>query len=87
MIHSARIFFATAALPVYDLAVIRPRAFGNFHDLLTGVATSASMLRYLDNSSNVRGRPNENLGRELLELFSLGEGNYTETDIKEAARA
>jgi uncharacterized protein (DUF1800 family) len=45
------------------------------------------MLRYLDNNSNVRGRPNENLAREILELFSMGEGAYTERDIKEAARA
>jgi len=50
-------FYATAALPVYDLTVIRPRAFGNFHDLLSAVATSASMLRYLDNASSTAAHP------------------------------
>jgi len=45
------------------------------------------MLEYLDNESNRRGRPNENYARELLELFTMGIGNYTEQDIKEAARA
>src|SRR6185295_16213354 len=45
------------------------------------------MLRYLDNQVNRKGNPNENFARELMELFSLGEGNYTERDVKEAARA
>ncbi len=69
-------FFATAALPVYDLQVIRPRVFGNFHDLLTGVATSASMLRYLDNASSTATHPNENYAREILELHTLGGPAY-----------
>ena len=55
--------FAAAALPVYDAQVIRPRAFGNFHDLLTAVATSASMLRYLDNAASTAAHPNEELCR------------------------
>ena len=45
------------------------------------------MLVWLDSNSNVLGRPNENYARELMELFSLGVGNYTETDVREAARA
>jgi uncharacterized protein (DUF1800 family) len=69
-------FYATAALPVYDLTVIRPRAFGNFLDLLTAVATSASMLRYLDNASSTKAHPNENYAREILELHTLGGPAY-----------
>ncbi|MHB1204304.1 MAG: DUF1800 family protein, partial [Rhodospirillaceae bacterium] len=65
-----------AALPVYDLQVIRPRAFGNFLDLLTAVATSASMLRYLDNASSTKEHPNENYAREILELHTLGGPAY-----------
>jgi hypothetical protein len=45
------------------------------------------MIRWLDNESNVKGKPNENFARELLELFTLGEGNYTEKDVREVARA
>jgi hypothetical protein len=67
--------------------LLRRHAVGNYGQLLAGIVHDPAMLRYLDNSSNVRGRPNENLAREILELFSMGEGNYTETDIKEAARA
>lgn len=57
------------------------RAFCNF------MAVDPAMLLYLDNASNRRGRPNENFARELFELFTLGEGNYTEADIQECARA
>jgi uncharacterized protein (DUF1800 family) len=67
--------------------LLRRHAAGNYGALLHAIVHDPAMLRYLDNSSNVRGRPNENLGRELLELFSMGEGNYSETDIKEGARA
>ena len=45
------------------------------------------MIAYLDNNDSRRNRPNENLAREIMELFSLGVGNYTEKDIKEGARA
>ena len=44
------------------------------------------MLVYLDNGENLKGHPNENFGREVMELFTLGEGNYTERDVQEAAR-
>ena len=59
----------------------------NFRDLLIGVAQDPAMLVYLDAGENIKGHPNENFGREILELFTLGVGNYTETDIREASRA
>jgi uncharacterized protein (DUF1800 family) len=68
--------FASAALPVYDAQVIRPRAFGNFRDLLGATATSASMLRYLNNADSTAAKPNENYAREILELHTLGRGAY-----------
>jgi uncharacterized protein (DUF1800 family) len=67
--------------------LFRDHAAGNFGKLLHGIVHDPAMLRYLDNNRNVKGRPNENLAREIMELFSLGEGNYSEKDIKEAARA
>jgi uncharacterized protein (DUF1800 family) len=67
--------------------LLRRHAVGNYGHLLAAIVHDPAMLRYLDNNSNVRGRPNENLAREVLELFSMGEGNYSELDIKEAARA
>lgn len=72
-------------LKQYDL--FREHANGNFRDLLIGVARDPAMLVYLDAGENVKGRPNENFGREILELFTMGVGNYTETDIREASRA
>lgn len=70
-----------------QLALFRRMATGNFKELLRAVSRDPAMLSYLDNNSNRKGRPNENYARELLELFTLGIGNYTEQDIKEAARA
>ncbi len=67
--------------------MLRERANGNFGVLLRGIIRDPAMIRYLDNNSNVKGRPNENLAREIMELFSLGVGNYTEEDIMEGARA
>lgn len=67
--------------------LFRQHAVGNYGALLRAIVRDPAMLRYLDNISNVKGRPNENLAREILELFSMGEGNYSEQDIKEAARA
>jgi uncharacterized protein (DUF1800 family) len=66
---------------------LRANALGNYGELLHGILRDAAMLEYLDNDSNRKGDPNENLAREVMELFSLGEGNYTEADIQEAARA
>lgn len=67
--------------------LFRRYAAGNFRRLLHSVVHDPAMLRYLDNNNNSRQHPNENLARELMELFSLGEGNYTEQDVQEAARA
>ncbi|MDX2046425.1 MAG: DUF1800 domain-containing protein [Chitinophagaceae bacterium] len=69
------------------LDVIRRNALGNFGDLLREVSKSASMLAFLNNQQNRKQRPNENFAREVMELFTLGRGNYSEKDIKEAARA
>ena len=66
---------------------LRENALGNFKELVTAVAKDPAMLRYLDNNRNTRNKPNENFARELMELFTLGVGNYTEEDIKESARA
>ena len=66
--------------------ILREHAFGNFAVLLKAAVQSPAMLEYLDASQNRATAPNENLGRELMELFTLGEGNYTEADVKEAAR-
>jgi len=68
--------------------VLRRHAFGNFRTMLKAMATDPAMLIYLDGRKNKAGRPNENFARELLELFTMGEGQgYTEHDIREAARA
>jgi uncharacterized protein (DUF1800 family) len=67
--------------------LFRSRALGSFRELTRAVAKDPAMLEYLDNARNRKGRPNENFARELLELFTLGIGNYTEDDVKEAARA
>lgn len=67
--------------------LLRRHALGNFGALLRAIARDPAMLLYLDNARSRRRAPNENFARELLELFTLGEGNYTEADLKEAARA
>ena len=87
-------FFTTASpvvLRKFELInqhqFLREHALGNFRTLLHGIVRDPAMLQYLDNNTNVAGHPNENLARELMELYSLGEGNYTEVDVREAARA
>ena len=67
--------------------VQRTYALGNFRDLLLAVSKSPAMLQFLNNQQNHKGHPNENFARELMELFTIGRGNYTEQDIKESARA
>jgi uncharacterized protein (DUF1800 family) len=69
------------------LHIFRTHALGNFGELLTAVSTSPAMLSFLNNQQNRKQHPNENFARELMELFTLGRGHYTETDIKESARA
>ncbi|MDW8204565.1 MAG: DUF1800 domain-containing protein [Cytophagales bacterium] len=67
--------------------LIREKALSKFGDLLLSVSKDAAMLQFLNNQQNRKGSPNENFARELMELFTLGRGNYTESDVKEAARA
>lgn len=67
--------------------LLRRHALGNFGDLLHAVAKDPAMLVYLDAAANRKGQPNENFAREVMELFTLGEGRYAEADVKEAARA
>jgi uncharacterized protein (DUF1800 family) len=69
------------------LDVIRRNALGNFGTMLKEVSRSAAMLNFLNNQQNRKDHPNENFAREVMELFTLGRGHYTEHDIKEAARA
>lgn len=69
------------------LDVIRKNALGNFGTMLKEVSKSAAMLNFLNNQQNRKDHPNENFAREVMELFTLGRGNYTENDIKEAARS
>ena len=71
----------------FQNALFRREALGNFATLLKAVARDPAMLIYLDGVRSVARQPNENFGRELLELFTLGEGHYSEADIKAAARA
>ncbi|SNR14049.1 DUF1800 domain-containing protein [Tenacibaculum jejuense] len=66
---------------------LRKYALGDFRAFVKAISKEAAMLKYLNNKQNKKDSPNENFARELLELFTLGQGNYTETDIKEAARA
>ncbi|MVN76567.1 DUF1800 family protein [Hymenobacter sp. HMF4947] len=69
------------------LNTIRERALGKFPDLLLAVSKEPAMLQFLNNQQNRKQHPNENFAREVMELFTLGRGNYTENDVKEAARA
>jgi uncharacterized protein (DUF1800 family) len=86
--------FATSNAKLNDLAamrrqneIFRKHGRGPFAELLKAVVHDPAILIWLDAPANRKGRPNENLGRELMELFTLGVGNYTESDVKEAARA
>ena len=67
--------------------LLRKHALGYFGDMLHDVSKNPAMVVYLDSASNRKGQPNENFAREVMELFTLGEGNYSEKDIREAARA
>ena len=67
--------------------LFRTHGLGNFHELLYNVSKDPAMIIWLDNQQNRKGKPNENYAREIMELFTLGIGNYSEKDIKEAARA
>lgn len=69
------------------LQVIRKHALANFGELLREVSKSSAMINFLNNNQNRKGHPNENFARELLELFTLGRGEYSEIDVRESARA
>ncbi len=83
--------FACRVINIYYqqqlLDIVRTNAFGKFSDLLTGVSKSPAMLQFLNNQQNKKQHPNENFAREVMELFTMGRGNYSEKDVKEAARA
>ena len=86
--------FATSNDKVSDLAAMRRQnelfrrhARAPFADLLNAAVRDPALLVFLDAPANRKGHPNENLARELMELFTLGIGHYTEADVKEAARA
>jgi len=70
-----------------EIELFREKGLGDFRELLHAVARDPAMLVWLDGNSNRRGQPNENFAREVLELFALGIGHYTERDVREAARA
>lgn len=66
---------------------LRRHALGNFKDFVVAISKEAAMTKYLNTKQNKKQKPNENFARELMELFTLGVGNYTEQDIKESAKA
>jgi uncharacterized protein (DUF1800 family) len=70
-----------------QLELFEAKGTGSFRDLTVAVAQDPAMLTFLDASKNVKGAPNENFAREIMELFTMGVGNYTEKDVREAARA
>ncbi len=77
----------SARLMARQNMLLRRHALGNFGALLHAAAKDPAMVIYLDSATNRKGQPNENFAREVMELFTLGEGHYSEQDIKEAARA
>ncbi len=86
--------FATSAQKVRQPGLMldqnqlfREYAFGDFRELTHRIALDPAMMLYLDTQTSKKGQPNENFAREVMELFTLGEGHYSEQDIKEAARA
>lgn len=86
--------FATSAQKVdnsyvmmHHVEILRAKATSKFYDLLLGISQDPAMMFWLDNQINVVGRPNENFAREVMELFTLGIGHYSEEDVQEAARA
>lgn len=77
----------SGTLAFQQLRTIRKYAFGKFGNLLLAMAQDPAMIRYLNNQQNHKDKPNENFARELMELFTIGRGHYSEQDVKEAARA
>jgi len=86
--------FATSDVKIQDpllmwrqVRLFREKGAGSFRELVLGVSRDVAMIRWLDGNANRKGHANENYARELQELFTLGIGHYTETDIREVARA
>src|SRR5262249_116709 len=86
--------FATSVVKVqrvplmyWQNELIYRHALGKFGPFLLAMSKDPAMLVWLDSNNNVKGKPNENYAREVMELFSLGIGNYTEKDVREAARS
>jgi uncharacterized protein (DUF1800 family) len=71
----------------HQLELLRTHALGNFRDLLQGFVIDGALLQYLNGDGSEASNPNENLSRELMELFTVGIGNYTEDDVRSGARA
>ncbi len=98
-LHERMTFFWHSLIPTHryqvgsqeliatQLNMIRDNALGNFRNLLQGFMVDGAMIKYLDADTSTARRPNENLAREVMELFSTGIGHYTETDIRQAALA
>ena len=86
--------FVSGQEKLYDMGLLytqnqlfRQHALGDYHALVQGMAIDPAMLWYLDNAENVAGREQENFAREVMELFTMGQGNYTEADVISMARA
>ena len=86
--------FVSGQDKLYDMGLLytqnqlfRQHALGDYHALVQGMAIDPAMLWYLDNAENVAGREQENFAREVMELFTMGQGNYTEADVITMARA
>ena len=79
--------FETTEKCRYKMIFFRSSGLTNFEKIIKGVSKDPAMLVYLDAGKNIKGAPNENFAREILELFTMGYGNYTEQDIRESARA
>src|SRR5207244_8304327 len=69
-----------------QIEMLRDNALGNFRDILLNIAKDTAMLVWLDGRTNTKNQPQENFGREVMELFTMGVGNYTEPDVYAAAR-
>ena len=69
-----------------QIEMLRDNALGNFRDILLDIAKDTAMLVWLDGRTNTKAKPQENFGREIMELFTIGVGNYTEPDVYAAAR-
>ena len=70
-----------------QIRIFHEKGMGDFENLLQAISKDPAMLTFLDAGVNIKGSPNENFAREIMELFTMGEGNYSERDIREAARA